>query len=322
MIDWQHHQAERRLSLHLSSGAAWLLGGLLVLWLLGGLGLLRQNQRLKTEISAVQEDLSEVQSREQDLEDAVVSQHHRLQTDAQDIDELQNVGGQLAQIEIQLDGIDFLANRLRESLGLPPGSGTWDPAAVATPQGGRDGGANAEASRLALVQRRILAGTAELLKLQAAMERRGQRVAARRAAAANLDPRIYGLPGNWPARGSVTSGYGWRSFRGRPNFHSGVDVALPLGTGVQATGAGLVLGSGWQPSYGWCVLIQHADGYSTLYAHLQQTLAQNGQIVKQGDWVGLSGSSGNSTGPHLHYELWKDGATIDPRPSMDGAGAR
>ncbi len=322
MIDWQHHPVDRRMSLHLSRGAAWLLGALLALWLVGGLGLLRQNQRLKSELYTAREDLSEVQSRERDLEDAVVNQHHRLQTDAQDIEELQTVELQLAQIEIQLDGIDFLANRLRESLGLPPGSGTWDPAAVATPQGGPEGGENAESARLSLIRRRILAGTTELLKLQSAMERRGQSLAERRAAADNLDPRVYGLPGNWPARGAVTSGYGWRSFRGRPNFHSGVDVALPLGTGVQATGAGVVLGSGWQPSYGWCVLIQHAEGYSTLYAHLQQTLAQKGQVVKQGDWIGLSGSSGNSTGPHLHYELWKDGATVDPRPGMDGANLR
>lgn len=322
MIDWQHHRGERRLSLHLSPGMAWIAGAVLALWLIGGLALLWQNHRLKTELAGVSDDLSEVQSRERDLEDAVVSQHHRLQTDAQDIDELQSVGQQLAQIEIQLDGIDFLANRLREGMGLPPGAGTWDPAAVATPQGGPDGGANVELARLAMIQRRILAGTTELLKLQAAMERRGEGLAGRRAAAANLDPRVYGLPGNWPARGPVTSAYGWRSFRGRANFHSGIDIGLPLGTGVQATGAGVVLGSGWQPSYGWCVLIQHAEGYSTLYAHLQQTLAQKGQVVKQGDWVGLSGSSGNSTGPHLHYELWKDGGTADPRPSMDGAVAR
>ena len=166
MIDWEHDRAERRMSLHLSSAAAWLLGGILALWLAGGVGLLRQNQKLKAELSGVRDDLSEIQSRESDLEDAVVSQHHRLQTDAQDIEGLQNVEMQLAQIEIQLDGIDFLANRLRESLGLPPGSGTWDPAALATPQGGPDGGAGAEQARLALIQRRILTGTTELLKLQ------------------------------------------------------------------------------------------------------------------------------------------------------------
>ena len=150
------------------------------------------------------------------------------------------------------------------------------------------------------------------------MGQRHQDLSRRRAAAANLDPRVYGLPSNWPARGPVTSGYGWRSFRGRANFHSGIDIGLALGTLVQATGAGVVVGSGWQPSYGWCVLIQHAEGYNTLYAHLQSTLAQNGQTVRQGDAIGYSGSSGNSTGPHLHYELWKDGGTVDPRPSMDG----
>jgi len=318
MINWQHHPSDGSVQLHLSKGLAGLLALLLVAWLVAGGALLLQNGRLKQQVADQEETLAEVRAREKDLEDAVVDQHHRIQTEAQDIEELQSVAQQLAQIELQLDGIDFLANRLREGLGLPPGTGTWDPASVGTPQGGPDGGANVELQRLALVQRRLLTGTQELLKLQAALSQRHQSLNSRRAAAANLDPRVYGLPSNWPARGTVTSGYGWRSFRGRANFHSGIDIGLPLGTLVQATGAGVVVGSGWQPSYGWCVLIQHAEGYNTLYAHLQSTLAQNGQTVRQGDAIGYSGSSGNSTGPHLHYELWKDGATVDPRPSMDG----
>lgn len=318
MFDWQRHPQDGRFHLQFSGTLAGLLAALLGAWLLAGVALLVQNHRLKDALAEQEESLAQAQARERDLEDAVVDQHHRIQTETQDIEELQSVAQQLAQIELQLDGIDFLANRLRDGLGLPPGTGTWDPAAIGTPQGGPDGGANIELQRLALVQRRLLTGTQELLKLQAAMDRRHQDQSLRRAAAAQLDPLVYGLPANWPARGPVTSGYGWRSFRGRSNFHSGIDIGLPLGTLVLATGAGVVVGSGWQPSYGWCVLIQHAEGYSTLYAHLQNTIAVNGQTVRQGDAIGYSGSSGNSTGPHLHYELWKDGATVDPRSSMDG----
>jgi len=319
LIDWHLPPESGHLTVHLSRPVSWILAALVGLLLVGGLGLARQNRRLKTDVSRMQEDLDAVQSRERELEEAVVDQHHRLQDSAQDIEVLHSVDQQLAQMEIQLDGIDYLAGRLREGMGLPPGSGTWDQAAIATPQGGGpDGAVGVEGARLSLLQRRVVTGMTELLRLQAVLEQRGKARPEAINPLAGLDPRTYTVPANWPARGPVTSPYGWRKFRGLNNFHTGTDISMPLGSGVQATGGGMVLGSGWQPSYGNCVLIQHAQGYSTLYAHLQQTLVQKGQVVKQGDWIGLSGSSGNSTGPHLHYELWKNGMVVDPQPSMDG----
>ncbi len=107
-----------------------------------------------------------------------------------------------------------------------------------------------------------------------------------------------------------------------PSFHTGIDIAVAYGTPVQATADGIVLGSGWQPGYGWCVLLQHENGYNTLYAHLSALEVARGQVVRQGDVVGMSGSSGTSTGPHLHYEVWHDGQLLDPRPSMDGTTQR
>jgi murein DD-endopeptidase MepM/ murein hydrolase activator NlpD len=89
---------------------------------------------------------------------------------------------------------------------------------------------------------------------------------------------------------------------------------------IQSTAPGTVVGSGWQPGFGWCVLIHHPGGYSTLYAHLSALLVEVGDQVALGAPLAYSGSSGNSTGPHLHYEIWKDGRPVDPRPFMDGVG--
>jgi murein DD-endopeptidase MepM/ murein hydrolase activator NlpD len=123
----------------------------------------------------------------------------------------------------------------------------------------------------------------------------------------------------------VTSDYGWRIFRGRPEYHTGVDISVREGTPVRASAAGTVVGSGWQPSYGWVVLVQDPGGYHTLYGHLSERRVRNGDAVQVGDVVGLSGSSGRSTGPHLHYEIWKDGRLHDPAVFMsplDGATGR
>lgn len=274
--------------------------------------LLQRNRALQAELDRATEDLTATALRERDLEDGMVRQHRQLQ-EAQA--QLETMTHQIDAIELQLDGVDFLAGQLRESMGLPPGSGTWDPAANAG-QGGP--GASAPATdRLAQAHMRLLTGMIEFQALQqkAAQDRAAASGSAAEAAAAPS----YSRPANWPARGEVTSSFGWRVFRGTPNYHTGVDIGLPFGTPVQVTGDGMVVGAGWQPSYGWSVLVDHGQGYSSLYAHLSQTLAKVGDRVGLGDAVGLSGSSGNSTGPHLHYEIWKDGLVIDPRPLMDGS---
>ena len=94
------------------------------------------------------------------------------------------------------------------------------------------------------------------------------------------------------------------------SFHTGIDYALPLGTQVLASGEGVVMFSGWDDyGYGKCVIIQHNDNKATLYAHLTGTGVVLRQKVQQGEVIGLSGSTGNSTGPHLHFEArhkWND----------------
>jgi murein DD-endopeptidase MepM/ murein hydrolase activator NlpD len=253
--------------------------------------------------------------REHALEATVARQHQTILTSQGDLEMMRF---QMEAVELQLDGVDYLAGQVRTELGLPAGSGTWSGDAPSTvPQGGAATG-GVDRDRLSRAQRRAAVGLAELYQLgEVARARRQPQTPAEPARVASTAP-----PANWPARGEVTSDFGWRVFRGVPSFHTGVDVAVAYGSQVQATADGVVLGSGWQPGYGWSVLVQHAQGYCTFFAHLSEALVQVGDRVRIGDVLGLSGSSGNSTGPHLHYEVWKDGSVLDPRPFMDGSGAR
>lgn len=119
-------------------------------------------------------------------------------------------------------------------------------------------------------------------------------------------------PKGWPAVGSITSEFGAREFLGRDDFHTGVDIGVWYRTQVRATQDGIVVAAGWQRGYGWTVEIQHEMGFSTLYAHLSRYLVEVGDEVKAGDIIALSGGSGNSTGPHLHYEIRLNGVPVDP----------
>jgi murein DD-endopeptidase MepM/ murein hydrolase activator NlpD len=310
MIHFAPDEQAGRVQLSLARPALLAAALLAILALLLPMSLLERNRSLEADLERSHQELEAAASRERDLEDSLVRQHRQLQTAEQELETMEH---QIAAIELQLDGVDFLASQLRESLGLEPGTGTWAPEAEA----GR-GGPGAQApgpERLAQSHRRLLTGYFELQALQQRVTREQSQSDAAEGAA---EAPTYSSPVNWPARGEVTSSFGWRVFRGRPNYHTGIDIGLPYGSAVQVTGDGVVIGSGWQPSYGWSVLIDHGLGYSSLYAHLSQTLVKVGQRVSLGDALGLSGSSGNSTGPHLHYEVWKDGMLLDPRPLMDG----
>lgn len=112
----------------------------------------------------------------------------------------------------------------------------------------------------------------------------------------------------WPMEGKISSRFG---IRGRRN-HGGIDITAPMGTPVVATHDGEVTFAGRQGRYGLLVVIQHEDGLTSMYSHLQKIKTKVGKKVKQGQRVGLMGRSGNATGPHLHFEIRRDGVPIDP----------
>lgn len=113
----------------------------------------------------------------------------------------------------------------------------------------------------------------------------------------------------WPTKGVFTSGYGWRWGR----MHKGIDIANNVGTPIFASRDGVVSYAGWSSGYGYLVEIDHGDGSSTRYAHNSRLLVKKGQIVPQGSRISLMGSTGRSTGPHLHFEIRRPGgAALDP----------
>ena len=111
-----------------------------------------------------------------------------------------------------------------------------------------------------------------------------------------------------------TSGYGTRvdPFRGTLAYHSGVDLAGPIGTRIRATSDGQVAFTGYQGGYGNMVEVKHDFGFATRYGHLSRILVKEGQTVKKGDVIAVQGSTGRSTGNHLHYEVRYMGKTLNP----------
>ena len=111
-----------------------------------------------------------------------------------------------------------------------------------------------------------------------------------------------------------SSSYGWRAdpFTGVQSFHTGVDMACPEGTPILAAMSGKISEVGNNRTYGNYIIINHGNGYQTVYAHMSKTIAKKGQWVSQGTKIGLVGSTGYSTGPHLHFMVYKNGNRIDP----------
>ena len=118
----------------------------------------------------------------------------------------------------------------------------------------------------------------------------------------------------WPALGKVTSGFGWRIhpvYKVR-HFHNGIDIDIPVGTIVHASAPGKVYFVGTEKGYGNLVILQHADGFYTLYGHLSKSLVYPGQFVEAAQPIAESGNTGVSSGPHLHFEIRHGDFPVDP----------
>jgi murein DD-endopeptidase MepM/ murein hydrolase activator NlpD len=125
-------------------------------------------------------------------------------------------------------------------------------------------------------------------------------------------------PSLWPLKGRISSGFGFRRspFGGKGDFHRGVDIRVPTGTSVHAPGAGKVIEVGYMSGYGLRVVLEHDFGVQTVFGHLRKSLVKEGQTVKRGQKIALSGNSGRSTGPHLHYEVHVQAKAVNPMKFM------
>ncbi|MFR5559166.1 MAG: murein hydrolase activator EnvC family protein [Veillonella atypica] len=118
----------------------------------------------------------------------------------------------------------------------------------------------------------------------------------------------------WPVSGEITSPYGYRvhPIWGTTIYHSGIDIGVDEGTPVHTADGGVVVWSGWMGDYGYAVVIDHGNGLSTLYGHNSELAVDEGQSVAKGQVISYAGSTGNSTGPHVHFEVRVNGDPVDP----------
>ncbi len=130
------------------------------------------------------------------------------------------------------------------------------------------------------------------------------------------------MPSIWPADGYISSDFGFRlhPVYGYVRYHSGIDIAAPYGEPIYSAAAGVVVDSGYMSGYGYCVKVDHGNGLQTLYGHCSVLVAKNGDFVRKGQIIARVGSTGVSTGPHLHYEVLASGVQTDPAPYLSGSG--
>ncbi|QJW45702.1 M23 family metallopeptidase [bacterium BFN5] len=129
-----------------------------------------------------------------------------------------------------------------------------------------------------------------------------------------LTAKLAATPSIWPTTGSISSGFGWRNapMEGASETHQGIDIASNMGVPVVATADGTVVKSGWAAGYGNIVQIDHGNGIETIYGHNSQLAVTTGQSVKKGQLIAYVGSTGVSTGPHVHYEVRVNHSAVDP----------
>lgn len=207
----------------------------------------------------------------------------------------------LSRIGDQVNAIESAAGRIAKVVGireLPFGR----PAGGASPLGEANATPRAMLEEeLGALQQRTKTLDLSFAEIHAAVEARLRALAS--------------TPSLLPVPGSFSDRYGWRKdpFTGEREFHKGLDIVADSGTPVHAAADGLVTVAGRMAGYGKIVHLAHASGTATRYGHLSEILVRPGQRVHKGDVIGKVGSTGRSTGPHLHYEVLRAGRQVDPR---------
>jgi murein DD-endopeptidase MepM/ murein hydrolase activator NlpD len=202
--------------------------------------------------------------------------------------------------------LDALGRRITDLANLDRGEFDFDkPPPAGGPEGTETAAGSAQAPEL----------TAVLDSLEAQLQDRERQLTVLESlmSTRQLGQRI--LPGGWPVIGGwISSHFGYRSdpFTGRGAFHAGVDFAAEPGTKVISTGPGVVSFAGYKTGYGYVVEITHPTGYLTRYGHNSRNLVREGEAVQKGQAIAVIGSTGRSTGTHVHFEVERDGNTLNP----------
>ena len=237
---------------------------------------------------------------------AILAAERRLIADAkaEQRAHLDALAFKIAALQSHLIRLDALGERLVEVGKLDRDEFDF---ASQPPRGGIDDALPGEHSGTAL--------QADLRRLERLLDDREKKLQAMEHVLVNRGLMAEVTPSGRPVvKGWMSSGFGRRidPFKGTKSFHRGVDFAGKPGSEVVAVASGVVTRSKHTSGYGNFIKIRHADGYSTLYAHNQENLVRKGEVVSKGQTIGLLGSTGRSSGPHVHFEVHKDGKIVDP----------
>ncbi|HEU4622371.1 MAG TPA: M23 family metallopeptidase [Burkholderiaceae bacterium] len=227
--------------------------------------------------------------------------------------QLSAMAGKLGEMQAQLARLDVLGERVSTMVGLKPQEFGFGQAP------GRGGVTPSATREIAFdeLQREVDRAVQDVEHRSAAMTR---------FESALLDRSIDGklLPSNTPVRqGFIGSGFGWRidPFNGRRAMHEGLDFAAPAGSPIHAAAGGVVVAAQTHPDYGQMIDVDHGNGLVTRYAHASKLHVRAGDIVKRGDKIAEVGSTGRSTGAHLHFEVHVNGTPKNPLTYLSAGGS-
>lgn len=234
----------------------------------------------------------------------LVSERRALEAARRDAETYLNALAQrLGHLQAQMLRLNALGQRLTQMAGLKGDFDFEERPAVGGPE------------EIGNAQTRVPDFLRALEELSHAIESKS--VQLQRLESAMIDRKLKSevTPTGWPVDGGwMSSGFGLRAdpFTGRQTYHEGVDIANKLGSPIRAMAAGVVVHAGHKDGYGLMVEVKHDHGMSTRYAHAKELLVQVGDKIERGDDLALVGSSGRSTGPHLHFEVLQNGRPINP----------
>jgi murein DD-endopeptidase MepM/ murein hydrolase activator NlpD len=278
------------------------------------------NRSLGRQVRRLSEQQSAHEEREREMRLTILAQQ----------DEVITLSESVQRFRAGMLEVENLSRQIRDLIGLEDtpitATATTVPTSVGA-QGGQGGGepvdygmslAMESDQQLGQLESLLPETAEELDALLVALNARVERIAPENRA----DPEELGhqlrliaaAPKLWPLQGPINSEFGYRVLPsgGQLEFHQAVDIGAWHGTPVQATKAGEVVFAGWRPGLGWTVVLEHEMGYSTVYGHNSWYFVDPGDKVEEGQQIALSGDSGRSTGPHLHYEIQLNHVPVDP----------
>jgi murein DD-endopeptidase MepM/ murein hydrolase activator NlpD len=246
-----------------------------------------------------------------DLERTLVERDRELAMSRSQLDDASYATSRLL---TELSSVGALVREVQSVAGLEPNDGPSVAALAPAPRaalGGPDGAGPTVSSVDAVLldfDGLVAEAAADLSVLTDSLDAVRSSVESRQAEAD-------AVPQLWPVSGWISSQFGWRRspISGRTLMHKGIDLVAPYRTPIAVSAPGTVVTAGWSDSgYGYRVVVDHGYGFRTLYAHLSEVEVEVGAELALGDTVGRLGSTGFSTGPHLHYEVWHRGVAVDP----------